>query len=146
LDGKSKVVYASGTIRDIDTAIESRVQKGIDAILVNPSAILRPSCTIRYAGRRAARFPASIGIAAFLDAGGLMSYGSSVEDLFRQVGVYAAASSRGEKPADLPVQRPTKFELVINLKTAKALGWAVPQSAARRRRRGDRVRNGAADP
>jgi putative ABC transport system substrate-binding protein len=78
------------------------------------------------------RLPAVFGMKDFVVAGGLMSYGPNTEDTIRQSASYIDRISRGTKPSDLPVEQPTKFELVINLKTAKALGLTIPQSLLQR--------------
>jgi putative ABC transport system substrate-binding protein len=74
-----------------------------------------------------ARLPTMHGIRDYVEAGGLMSYGANVPDLFRRAGDYIDKILRGAKPADLPVEQPTKFDLIINLTTAKALGLTIPE-------------------
>ena len=86
-----------------------------------------------------ARLPTIYDSREFVEAGGLMSYGPNFPDLFRRAADYVDKILRGAKPADIPVEQPTKFDLVINLTTAKALGLDVPPIAARPRRRGDRM-------
>ena len=78
------------------------------------------------------RIPAIFGFREFVDAGGLMSYGANFPDLFSRAAEFTDKILRGARPSDLPVEQPTKFELVINLKTAKALGISIPQAVLQR--------------
>ena len=78
------------------------------------------------------RLPAVYSSREFVDVGGLMSYGANAADLFRRAATYVDKILKGAKPSDLPVEQPTKFELVLNLKTAKALGLTIPSSLVRR--------------
>jgi len=111
---------------ELDSVFASLVQLGVGALLVaqEPSYMRWREQIIALAARHA--IPATYGQREYPAAGGLMSYDASVADSFRQVGVYVGRILKGEKPADLPVMQPTKFELVINLRTAKALGLSVP--------------------
>jgi putative ABC transport system substrate-binding protein len=121
-----EALYAAGTSRGIDAAFASLVQKRAEGLVINAgSGFFDNRVQIATLAARH-KIPTIYWDRPEAEAGGLMSYGPSVLDLVRQVGVYAGRILKGEKPADLPVQQATKFELVINLKAAKALGLAVP--------------------
>jgi putative tryptophan/tyrosine transport system substrate-binding protein len=119
-------VLKASTEGELDSVFASLVQLGVGALLVaqEPSYIRWREQIIALAARHT--IPTTYGQREYPAAGGLMSYDASAADSFRQVGVYVGRILKGEKPADLPVMQPTKFELVLNLKTAKALGLTIP--------------------
>jgi putative tryptophan/tyrosine transport system substrate-binding protein len=119
-------VFIAGNSREIDGAFSSMAQKRIDALLVDaniPFINHRLQISTLAASHR---LPTIYPWRESAEAGGLMSYGTSLPDLFRQVGIYTGRILKGEKPAELPVLQPTKSEFVINLPTARALGIEVP--------------------
>jgi putative ABC transport system substrate-binding protein len=117
---------------DIDRAFSAMTRARVDALLVLSSLML--SSERRRLADLAAknRLPTMFSFRAYVDAGGLMSYGPSVADLFRRAATYVDRILKGAKPADLPVEQPRKFELVINLRAARALGLTIPQSVLAR--------------
>ena len=124
--GQQMVLLKVSSESEFEPAFESAVRQRVDALLVgaDPFFTSRRAQLVALAARHA--MPAAYPWREYAIAGGLMSYGSSIAGAYRLIGRYAGRILKGDKPGDLPVQLPTKFELMINLKTAKSLGLSVP--------------------
>ena len=119
-------ILNASTIGEIDAAFTTFERDRPDALFVAPDGFFN-SRAVQFATLTARdRIPASYAQRDFVSVGGLMSYGTDLAEMFRQIGVYTGSILKGEKPADLPVMQSTKFEFVINLQTARALGIEVP--------------------
>jgi putative ABC transport system substrate-binding protein len=128
LGGIKLTVLNASTESEVDAAFASLLELHADVLIVDPDAFLTRRSKQIAALALLHAIPAIYSHRDCVVDGGLISYGIAPEPVFRQVGVYAGRILKGEKPADLPVEQPTKLELVINLKTAEALGLTVPQS------------------
>ena len=112
--------------KEIKNAFSTLVAKRVEAIVVFPDGMFRSQTPLFVALAARERLPAMYGFRDYVEAGGLMAYGVNIPEMYRRGAVIVDKILKGAKPADLPVEQPTKFELVINLKTAKALGLTIP--------------------
>jgi len=133
---RNVIIFNASTESEIDAAFAALVQQRVGALVVtgDPLFVSRRHKIVALAARHAV--PAIYVQREFVAAGGLIGYGTSLTDAYRQAGIYTGRILKGAKVAELPVVRPTKFEFVINLKTAKTLSLENPPDAARARRRG----------
>jgi putative ABC transport system substrate-binding protein len=114
------------SVGDIEAAFATLAERRVGALLVGPGSFMNSNRDRLVALAARHTLPATYPLREFALAGGLMSYGTSITDGYRQAGLYVGRVLKGEKPADLPVMQASKFEFVLNLKTAKALGLDVP--------------------
>jgi len=124
--GRKVLVLKAGTEHEIERAFATLVRERAAALLVGGDTFFTSQATLFVVLTARHSIPTVCPFRSFVDAGGLMSYGSSLLDAYRQTGVYTGRVLKGEKPADMPIVQPTKFELVINLKTARAVGIPIP--------------------
>jgi len=126
--GVQVCVFQAGTIQQINAAFATFATDPPDALFVSPDPYysVRRAQLVTLAARHA--IPASFSVCDFVEAGGLMSYGTNIVDSYRQAGVYTGRVLKGAKPADLPVVQSSKVELAINIQRARMLGLTVPNS------------------
>ena len=126
--GVQMVIAKAASEHDLNAAFASAVAQRADALIVHIDGLFQgrvreiTGLAVRY------RLPVMGGSRQFTEADGLISYGTNTDLMYRQAGMYVARVLKGEKPADLPVMQPTRFELVVNLKTAKAIGLTISES------------------
>jgi len=125
--GRDIDVFNAGSSRDIDTAFASLARRPVNALIVTPDPVFSDRHVQLVMAAMYHRVPAIYFSREFVEGGGLMSYGTSQADMYRQVGVYTGRILKGENPAELPIVRATKFEFVINLQTARTLGLELPE-------------------
>ena len=130
--GVQLLVFEARTPSEIDTAFGAMSSQRVDGILVLRDAMFRAQRAQITALAAKKRLPGIYGLREEAEAGGLIAYGASVPQLYRRAATYVDKILKGAKPEDLPVEQPTKFELIINLKTAKALGLTIPPSLLQR--------------
>jgi putative ABC transport system substrate-binding protein len=126
--GLSMTIVKVGGENELEAAFATMTQRGTGALLVANDPTMQQWTDKIIALTMHHALATMFNNRAYVAAGGLMSYDSSIVDSYRQVGVYVGRVLKGEKPADLPILQPTKFDLVLNLKTAKALGLSIPQT------------------
>jgi len=124
--GMSALILNASSEADFDMIFATLAQKRAGALLITGDAFFTGQLDRLAALMARQGIPAIHGLREFAAAGGLMSYGASITDAYRQAGIYTGKVLKGARPADLPIQQPTKYELVLNLKTAKALGLTIP--------------------
>jgi putative ABC transport system substrate-binding protein len=124
--GRELVVFSADNERELDTSFAKMAEQRIGALVVTADGFLigRQDQIVALAARYA--LPTMYPLGQYVHAGGLMSYGANLTDAYRETGAYVGRILNGAKPGDLPVLQPTKVELIISLKTAKALGLTVP--------------------
>ena len=126
--GQQLRVLTAATVNEIDAAFAAAAEQHLAALIVDGDPLFNRQRDQMAALAARYRIPSSYPTRVFADAGGLMSYGDKRFESYRQVGIYVGRILKGDKPSDLPVMQPTRFELVINMKTAKALGLTVPNT------------------
>ena len=118
--------------KELESTFSALVGKRVEALVVFPDGMFLAQTPLIIALAARSRLPAMYGVRELAEAGGLMAYGANLSDMYRRGAYFVDKILKGAKPADLPVEQPAKFEFVINLKTAKALGLTIPQPLLQR--------------